>query len=63
MLHVLQTRRAFPFDTTGKEVGASDSSPAIAADKRRETDLIMEGLLREYLNCSPLRSTPVPSKR
>jgi hypothetical protein len=59
MLHELQTGRECPLDTTGKTVGAPERfSPAIAADRRRETDLIMEELLREYLNSSPPKAEP-----
>jgi len=61
MLHELQTSREFLFDTTGTGAGASasnSSSAATVAGRRRETDVIMEALLREYLNCSPPKAEP-----
>jgi hypothetical protein len=59
MLHGFQTKQNLQYGAKGNEVATSvpDSpSPAVAApgQRQRETDLIMESLLREYLNSTPL---------
>jgi hypothetical protein len=57
MLHECQTRLEFPYDAAANDAAAKASEGrvlAAAAARQRETDLIMEALLREYLN-SPQR--------
>ena len=59
MLHELQSKLEFPHGATGNETAARASdapSLATAAARQRETDLIMEALVREYLNGTPCRN-------
>jgi hypothetical protein len=58
MLHELQSKLEFRRGATGNETAARASdtpSLATAAARQRETDLIMEALVREYLNGTPVQ--------
>ena len=66
MQHEIQTKPEFPYGAAGNEAAgrASDRRPpAIAAARERETDLIMEALVREYLNGTPRAETESGRKR
>jgi hypothetical protein len=54
MLHELQRKLEFRHGATGNETAAR-ASEATAAARQRETDLIMEALVREYLNGTPVQ--------
>jgi hypothetical protein len=52
MLNALPTRLEYPYVTTAKQPAAIASegrSFAVGAARQRETDLIMEALVREYM--------------
>ena len=66
MLRELQSKLEFPQGATGNETAARASGTpplATAVARQRETDLIMEALVREYLNGTPRAETESGRKR